>query len=229
MHRIEFGQSKTFGVLESQSIIRGSNITFSNLSAFFPDRPLTGQGFISGIMAFAYTIFFIDWETCKDFLKDIQFPSKSQIELHVFFRKDADQKLLKATLPDRCFYEDGRPAVVKHSSLTAFPNAVEDVFAYFVSSYDYTRFKKPDVYLVSGDGRRYEELAKILRKDKRVSAWVIDGVRTSLLDWIGGNHVCKPCKTIFTSAQEGAAHYDQEHFKQHTPEKLRDSHVLQSI
>ena len=164
-------------------------------------------------MTFVYTIFFIDWETCKDFLKDIKFPSRSPIELHVFHRKDADQNLLKATVADRCFYDDGRPVVAKHSSLTTYPNAVEDVLAYYVSSYDYSRFKKPDVYLVSGEGRRYEELAKILRKDKRVSAWVIDGMRTTLLDWVDANHVCKLCKTIFDTAQEGTAHYDEVHLK----------------
>ncbi|KAJ7392599.1 hypothetical protein OS493_010250 [Desmophyllum pertusum] len=43
-------------------------------------------------MTFVYTVFFIEWEACKDFLRDIRFPSRSQIEVHVFHRKDADQK-----------------------------------------------------------------------------------------------------------------------------------------
>ncbi|KAM7425751.1 hypothetical protein ABFA07_022858 [Porites harrisoni] len=115
-------------------------------------------------MTFVYTVFFVEWEACKDFLRDIRFPSRSQIEIHVFHRKDADQNQLRNTIPDKKLYDDRRPIVIKHSSLTAFPKAVEDILVYYASSYDFSRFKKPDVYLVSGEGRRYEELAKILRK-----------------------------------------------------------------
>ena len=164
-------------------------------------------------MTFVYTVFFIEWETCKDFLRDIRFPSRSQVEIHVFHRKDADQNQLLATIPDSRLYEDGRPAIVKHTSLTSFPNAVEDIFVYYASSFDFSRFKTPDVYLVSGEGRRYEELAKILRKDKRVSAWVIDGRRTTILDWLDANFVCKICKFVFDSAREGIEHYDEFHMK----------------
>lgn len=164
-------------------------------------------------MTFVYTVFFIEWEACKDFLRDIRFPSRSQIEIHVFHRKDADQNQLRNTIPDKKLYDDRRPIVIKHSSLTAFPKAVEDILVYYASSYDFSRFKKPDVYLVSGEGRRYEELAKILRKDKRVSAWVIDGKRTTLLDWLDANYVCKICKFIFDTAHEGVQHYEEYHMK----------------
>lgn len=163
-------------------------------------------------MTFVYTVFFIEWEACKDFLRDIRFPSRSQIEVHVFHRKDADQNQLRSTIPDKK-HHDGRPIVAKHSSITSFPNAVEDLLVYYASSFDFSRFKKPDVYLVSGEGRRYEELAKILRKDKRVSAWVIDGRRTTLLDWVDANRVCKICKFVFESAHEGVQHYDEFHMK----------------
>ena len=68
-------------------------------------------------MTFVYTVFFVEWEACKDFLRDIRFPSRSQIEVHVFHRKDADQNQLRTTIPDKKHYDGSsnrRQALVDH-------------------------------------------------------------------------------------------------------------------
>ncbi|EDO43521.1 predicted protein [Nematostella vectensis] len=150
------------------------------------------------------------FETSRDFLRDIAFPNRSKVEIHVYYQKDTNLNELKTTVPE-LFYEDGRAVAVKHVSLTSSPKAVEDALVYAASTYDYSRFKKPDVYLVSGECRRYEELAKILRRDKRVSAWMIDGRRTSLVDWVDTSLVCKTCRIIFDNAKQGGEHYEGTH------------------
>ena len=162
-------------------------------------------------MAFVYTIFFIDRDKCKDYLRAVKFPSKSNVEIHAFYRKDCNYDLVRPFTPSDV-YSDGRPIVVNHPSVTTHKNAVEENLIYFASSFDFSRYNKADVYLVSGDDRRYEELARILRKDKNVSAWAIDGQRTSVVDWLDTSLVCKVCKIIFDNASECLCHYDQLHF-----------------
>jgi hypothetical protein len=161
-------------------------------------------------MSSTYTLFFIDFNTSKDFLRDIKFPCRSQFEIHVFHRKDTKYNELVSAIPST-FYEDGRPISVRHSSLTNYTNAVEDALVHSASSYDFSRFKKPEVYLVSGENRRYEELAKILRRNNRVSAWMVDGKRTNLLDWLDTGLICKSCRIIFDTAKQGVEHFDEFH------------------
>lgn len=161
-------------------------------------------------MSETYTLFFIDFNTSQDFLKDIKFPCRSRFEIHVFHRKDTKYNELLSSVPST-FYEDGRPIATRHSSLTNYPNAVEDALVYSASSYDFSRFKKPDVYLVSGDNRRYEELAKILRRTKRVSAWMVDGKLTTILDWLGTGLVCKVCRIIFDDTDQAIEHFNDVH------------------
>lgn len=162
-------------------------------------------------MTFVYTIFFIDKDKCQDYLRDVKFPSKSNVEIHAFYRKDGTHELVRPFTPNDV-YLDGRPIVVNHPSLTTHKNAVEENLIYFTSNFDFSRYNKPDVYLVSGGDRRYEELSRILRKEKDVSAWVIDGQRTSVVDWLDTSLVCKVCKIIFDNSGECLSHYDQLHF-----------------
>lgn len=100
-------------------------------------------------------------------------------------------------------YYDGCLIVVKYLLIILFLNVVEDLFVYYVSFFDFFWYKKFDVYLVLGEGWCYEELVKILWKDKRVFVWVIDGRWIIFLDWVDVNCVCKICKFVFDFVYEG--------------------------